>query len=178
FDPEPRRVRAPAQPIHLIGARGQLPVREGGLYPVEAVLAGDALLHAHQEGTALESHHRLSPGLGAVELSLAEPEQERLASGILHPPGLGQPQERCAVAAASSSGSAASRPRPSCRPSMYASGTAITRKCGANAAVTRPRSRSVIALEKTTSLSWRSCATTSSWRMANSPAASGIPISR
>src|SRR6266849_3247531 len=67
---------------------------------------------------------------------------------------------------------------PSCRPSMYARGTAITRKCGANAAVTRPRSRKVIALEKTTSLSWRSWATTRSCRMAQRPTTSGIPISR
>src|SRR5581483_2254467 len=63
-------------------------------------------------------------------------------------------------------------------PSISASGTAVTRKCGASAAVTRARSSSSTALPKTTSLSWRSWRMTRSWRMAKRPTARGTAISR
>src|SRR4051812_25828126 len=67
---------------------------------------------------------------------------------------------------------------PSWMPSISASGTAVTRKCGARATVTRARSSSETALPKTTSFSWRSWRITSSWRMARRPTARGTAISR
>src|SRR5438477_258754 len=78
----------------------------------------------------------------------------------------------------SSSRSAASLPTPSWMPSMYASGKASTRKCGANATVTRPRSDTRIDELKTTSFSCRSWTSTSNCRIASTPTASGTEISR
>src|SRR5256714_550637 len=73
----------------------------------------------------------------------------------------------------SSSRSAARRPTPSWIPSMYARGSARTRKCGANARVTLPRSESRIEALNTTSLSCSSCTSTRSWRMASNLAGAG-----